>query len=399
MPFENSGPDARRDDLAADITREVTNHILKGADGPVIAGMAAEAYQGKPIDPRAIGCEHDVHFVLTGNARREDGRLIVTAVLCETAGGGPVWGRQLDVPDGPDALPTLAQVIYENAWQKSVDLEAWHAVHDHPDHLDKRDLILIALSTPLWSPTKANYLEKLSLVDRALALDPNYLRAFERRARLLVEFVLLGYSSDPVADLAMATEAADHALAIDPHAQLSLRVKAAVLRAHGHWTEAEAVQREVLSLKPTESFRHYELGLILMAQGRHEEAWASLQTARRSAGGNNPLYCYDAEIAMANLALGRLAEAEAKARLAIGEMPRDIGRSEELPWLALIAATALSGNEKAARTDLQKFLAAPRSWHSMSEVRKWAAFATNPKLLEGLRRAGMPEESIGSTAL
>ena len=184
MPFENSGPDARQHDLAAEVTREVTNHILKGADGPVISGMAAEAYQAKPIDPRVIGREHGRAF----RANRQ-------AYAGRTGGSGlqPSYVRpQVAVQSGDGSstcrmvrltLPTLAQVIYESTWQKTVDLEAWHAVHDHPDNLDKRDLILIVLSTPLWSPTKANYLEKLSLVDRALALDRNYLRGFERRAR------------------------------------------------------------------------------------------------------------------------------------------------------------------------------------------------------------------------
>jgi tetratricopeptide (TPR) repeat protein len=194
-----------------------------------------------------------------------------------------------------------------------------------------------------------------------------------------------------VADVARATEAADRALAIDAHAQLSLRVKAAVLRVREEWAEAEAVQRRVIALLPTESFRHYELGVILMAQGRHEEALASFQTARHSAGGNNPIYWYDGEIAMAHLALGRFADAIATARLAIGEMPPDTGRCEEMPRLALIAATSAGGNDDVARADLQKFLTAPRSWHSMSEVKKWAAFAANANLLEGLRRARMPE--------
>ena len=118
----------------------------------------------------------------------------------------------------------------------------------------------------------------------------------------------------------------------------------------------------------------------------------SFQTARRFAGGSDAVYSYDAHIAMANLALGQLAEAKAAARLAIGEMPPDIGRFGELAWLALIAATSLGGNEEVARADLQKFLATPRSWHSIAEVLKWSAFAANPRLLEGLRRAGMPAE-------
>jgi len=203
------------------------------------------------------------------------------------------------------------------------------------------------------------------LVDRALALDPNCLRGWEWRVRLLVEFVLLGNSSDPVAEHARAIEAADRALAIDAHAQLSLRVMAAVQRAR---EEAEAVQRRVISLLPTDFFRHYELGLILMAQGRHEEALASFQTARRPAGGNNPIYWYDGEMPMAHLALGRFADSMATVRLAVGEMPPDTSRSEEMPRLALIAATSAGGNDETARVDLQKFFTAPRCWHSMCEV-------------------------------
>jgi hypothetical protein len=95
---------------------------------------------------------------------------------------------------------------------------------------------------------------------------------------------------------------------------------------------------------------------------------------------------------LANVALGQLTEALATAWLTIGEMPPNIGRIDEYPWLALIAATSLNGNEEAARADLQNFLATPRIFHNMVEVLKWPQFAANPKLLTGLRRAEMPAE-------
>jgi DNA-binding winged helix-turn-helix (wHTH) protein/TolB-like protein len=392
FPFQNSSGDAAQDALAAEITRLLTEQITRSGEGPVIAGTTATVFHGGLPDLYAIGREHNVHFALAGDARRQDGRLIVSAALYDTAETRAVWGQQLDVPDDPSALTTIRQVIYENWWQASVDAEAEHAARGHPDRLDKRDLLLMALQTPLGAPTKANYLQRLSLVDRALAQDPNDLLCLERRARLRAEFVLLGYSPDPAADLAIATEAADHALAIDPNRLNSLRVKATVLRARGDWTTAEMLLRRVLTLQPTEANRHRELGECLMAQGRHQEALVSFQTARRFAGGGDPVYTYDANIAMANLALGQLAETQAAAQLAIGEMPPDTGRIGELPWLALIAAMSLSGNEEVAHADLRRFLATTRSWLSMTEVLKWSAFAANPKLLDGLSRAGMPAE-------
>ena len=216
--------------------------------------------------------------------------------------------------------------------------------------------------------------------------------ALERRARFHAGLVVLGYSSDAAADLATADQAADHMLAIDPNSHNSLRAKATVLRAQGNWREAEAVLRRVIGTQPTEANRRFELVQILMAEGRHQAALESLQAAKRFAGGTDTVYAYDADIAPAELATGQFAEAEASARLAISEFPPGSGRFGELPSLAMIGAESSSGQEEAARADLQKFLVTRRRWDSMTEVEKWPAFAANPKLLYGLRRAGMPVE-------
>ena len=87
----------------------------------------------------------------------------------------------------------------------------------------------------------------------------------------------------------------------------------------------------------------------------------------------------------------RFPEAIAQARLAIAEFSPDSGHNAEIPWLALIAAEGANGQDTEARADLQKFLAAPRTWRTMAAIQKFDYLAANPKLLDGLRRAGMPE--------
>ena len=281
-------------------------------------------------------------------------------------------------------------MIYENCWQASVDVEARWALREHPNRLDARDLFLLAVSTRLATPTKTHYEEKIRLVNRILALNPDNLQGLERKARLHAEYVLLGYSSDPAADLTLAQEAVNRMFVIDPNNLLAMRAKANVLRAQGDWTDAEPIVRRAIMLQPTEALRHYELGLILMAEGRHREALASFQNSRRFAGGSDPVYAIDANIAMADVALGLSAEAIDAARLSISEFPPDTGRLEELAWLALIAADNNDGNASAARANLQKFLSTTRSWASLAQVQTYLAFAANPNLLGGLRQAGMP---------
>ncbi len=392
LPFENSSGNPAQDELAARLTREVTNIIARSDDMPTIPEMTAAAYRGKAGDLRAIGRQHDVHFALVGTARRQEGRVIVSAVMYEIGAGRTVWSSLLDRADGPGALTEIVQVIYENYRQTSIDVETRHAMHDHPDRLDRRDLLMAALSTRLAVPAKADYLERMSLIDRALTLDPNDMAGLERQARLHVDFVRQGFSDDPAADLAVAAKAADRVMQIDPNSLNSLRAKASVLRAQGNWTEAEAVLRRVIEMQPTEANRRSELGGILLAQGRHQEALANFQDAKRFAGGGDSVFAYDANIALAELAMGRFVEAIGAARLSISESPPDTGRFGEVPRLVLISAQCGSGPNDSARADLQKFLSTPRSWRSMTEVQKWPAFAANTLLLEGLRKAGMPEE-------
>ncbi len=391
LPFENNSGDPAQDDLAAALTRDLTDRLALG-NLPVVPAVTASAYRGKSVDLQAIGRGYDVHFALIGNVRRQAGRVILSANMYDIAGGQPIWSRQFDVPDDPGVLTTLVQKTYEGYWQASLDVEADRAQHDHPDRLDKRDLLNAALSTRLTALTKEHYLEKMSLVDRVLAIDQIDFQGLERQARFHAEFVLLGYSSDPAADLAIAEKASDRLFSIDPNNLLALRARAVVLRARGDWPAAEAVVRRAIELQPTEAMRHYELGSILMAEGRHQDALQSFLNARRFAGGSDPVYLLDANIAMAKLAISQLAEAMAMARVSISELPPNSGRLAELPLLALIAARSDSGQDDEASAALLTFLATPRSWHSMTQIQEWPAFVANRNLLDGLRKAGMPAE-------
>ena len=393
LPFENSSGDPAQDNLVAALTRGLTDRISMGSDGPVVPAVTAAAYRGKTADLAEIGQRYDVHFAVVGNGRRQSGRLIVSASVYDIARGKPVWTQHFDLPDGPGSQSQLVQNIYENYWQTSNDLEASWAISDHPGRLDAHDLALILLSTRLSTPTRDHYLDKMALAARILALDPNNRQGLERQARLHAEFVMLGYSADPASDLALAEQASDRLLAIDPNHLLTLRARTKVLLAKGDWPEAEAAVRRTIEIQPTEAMRHYELGIILLAEARPQEALQSLEDAKRFAGGSDPIYLFDARIAMAEVAIGRFADAIAAARASISGFPPDADRAAELPWLALIAATSNSGQGDAAREKLQRFLAAPRAGSNMAAIRNWPLLAADPNLLNGLRAAGMPDET------
>ena len=89
-----------------------------------------------------------MHFALTGNARRQDGRLIVAATLYETADVRPVWSQRFDRPDSPDERNVIIAVIDANFDQATMDAEVARAMREHPNDLDKRDLMFAGMRLP-----------------------------------------------------------------------------------------------------------------------------------------------------------------------------------------------------------------------------------------------------------
>jgi DNA-binding winged helix-turn-helix (wHTH) protein/TolB-like protein len=391
LPFENSSGDPAQDSVAAGITRDVTDLINADNYNPTIPAPMAAAYRGKAIDLKTIGQEHDVHFAIIGNARREAGRLIVAANVYGTTDGGQIWAKRFDLPDTPDEWKTIIRDISSNSGQAATDSESARALREHPDDLDKRDLMFAEAATPLSQVSEANLLAQLALIERALTLDPDYVVALRERARKLAQMVMHGFSSDRDRDLAIAVKSVERALLINPDDYWTLREKAVVLYAQRNYNEAAALLRRLIKRRP-QAFRYLQLANILMIQGHYSDASENFNTARRMAVGSDSINTLDAGVAFGLLGNDRFSEAIEQARLAITEFPPDSGRDGEHPWLILIAAESISQHEEEARVDLNRFLATPRKLRSMTELEKLPLYASNPKLLEGLRHAGMPVE-------
>jgi TolB-like protein/DNA-binding winged helix-turn-helix (wHTH) protein len=388
LPFENSSGDPRQDDLAAGITRDLTDRMARLPRVPVVPVAAAASYRGKPVNLQTIGRDYNVHFALTGNALRKDGRLIVSATLYEADSGLTLWSQRFDRPDNSGEWNGVVEQTWDHWIQASIDAEVARAKREHPESLDERDLMLAAAASSLSSPSKENFLARIALIERALAIDPDYVVALGDKANLYAGLVFNGYSSDSSANLSTAMKAADRALQLAPNDVEVLRRKALVLHAKGDLEGAAALIRKVLELEPLDAWRYRELGHIQMAQGHFKEALENLTTAKRLGGSA----FYGQSLALGLLANDRIPEAIAEARLAIAQLDLNVGRAAEPSWLALIAGESESGQEAQARADLHQFIATRRTYRSITEVRKDPVLARNSNLLEGLRHAGMPEE-------
>ena len=194
LPFENSSNDPAQEAVAAALARELTELLARKPTAPLVPPVTAAAYRGRTLDLREVGRERDVHFALMGSARRQDGRLVGAVTLYQTGNARQIWSLQFDQPGGPEAMAGIAHQIAGNIDQATTDEEAARAQREHPDHLDKRDLMLAASTSSLTLQSKSSTLARIALIERALALDPDYVWALRQNGRKHADLVNRGYS-------------------------------------------------------------------------------------------------------------------------------------------------------------------------------------------------------------
>ncbi len=389
LPFDNLNGEAAQNGVAERITRDLTDRIATDTTIPVVSATTAAVYRGKATDLRAIGRDYEVHFALTGSAQRQGGRLIVAATLYQIADERSLWSRRFDRPAGSEVLGAIVRSIYTDAIQAAINAEVARARGDHPDSLDARDFYLASLESSLLPFNKANRLAQIALLDKALALDPDNRQALAQAARERAIVVLNGWSSDRRTDLAFATKTVDRLLTSRPRDVSLLTTRALVLRAQGDLDQALAVRRLIAEIDPQLADNHREIGAILQTQGHFAEALDSFTLARRLVTPFNADATLDGQTAAALLATNRVTDAITMARQAIAEAASG---TADTPWLTLIAAENVNGQDEQARADLQKYLALKPTRPTLAEVRKFSFLAGVPNLLEGLQRAGMPAQ-------
>jgi len=390
LPFENTSGDPSQDSLAASITRDVTNSVSGDRTVPVVPEQTAIAYRGKPLDLHAIQQAHNVHFAITGTVRRKNAHLIISVTMFDVKDSRPVWAPHFDRDDTKEEYDQVIHAIGAGFHQEATDAEAMHANQEHPDELDKRDLMIASGVSSLRRGTKNNFQTKIELVERALALDPNFLWALQSSARLSADLILSGYSTDAKAESARALTRIDRALELAPNDFETLTQKVRVLRIEGDIDGAEALTRELIRMNPLSAVQYWNLGIIRLIQGHPEDMLANMQIARRLAAAGDDPTNFDVYLALALLANGRLADAISQGRLAAAESPTE-SRNGDISGMMLIAAEYLNGNEEQAKADLQHFLATPRTLSTLKAVQSAPSLANIPKLVDALRQAGMPE--------
>ncbi len=222
LPFDNLSGDPQQEALADGFTEEVLAALARFRELQVVSRHSTFRYRGAPVDPRGVGEELGVRFVVQGSIRRWRDQLRVAVQLIETATGTQLAGETYDREISAQSLFDIQEDIASHV---AAEIAEPHGVIHRigsarrragTQALDAYECRLLA--SEYWrDPTPESHARVVGLLERAVTIDPGYAGAWamlaivygdEVRGRLTLD------RNTPPLDRAL--EAARRAIEIDP---------------------------------------------------------------------------------------------------------------------------------------------------------------------------------------
>ena len=228
LQFANIGHDARWKRLAEGITEDIITDLAHSRDLVVIARNSTQVYAGRPVDIREVGRDLNVKYVLEGSIQPIDDRIRVTAQLIEAASGSHVWSERYD-RRAEDLFAVQSEVTQRIAatlvgYQGAVaEAERSRVRRKPPASLTAYETYLLGIEAK-HRVTKESLIEAEALFRKAIALDPQFARAYCGLAT--VQYYLIDLGLAPSIDEAVRTMAvaAEQAVKVDPNDGLTHQV-------------------------------------------------------------------------------------------------------------------------------------------------------------------------------
>ena len=276
LPFQNMSGSPEQEYFVDGIVEDIITGLSRIKWLFVIARNSTFTYKGRAVDVKQVGRELGVRYVLEGSVRKAAERVRITAQLIDVATGAHVWAERYDrKSEDIFALQDEITLSVVGAIEPSLRLaEAERVKRKRPDNLDAYDLLLQAQSdvyTRMPEPSK----QALVLLERALALDPNYALAHAYAAECYHSLFLRGglHEEHRIASV-------QHAEAAIMHGQddaLALSFAGFVIGMDKHDRPAAFAALEAsLAVSPSSAQTYIQGSVILALAGESERAieWA-----------------------------------------------------------------------------------------------------------------------------
>jgi TolB-like protein len=181
LPFVNMSSDTEQEYFSDGISEEILNSLAKIKELKVAGRTSSFAFKGQNQDLRQIGDTLGVEHILEGSVRKAGAKVRITAQLIQVDDGFHLWSETYDreLNDVFAIQDEIATAILVQL--KAHLLEGEQIVIASPvAHSEAYDLYLLAKQR-IYERTRPSLESAAELLDKAIAIDPEYAPAFAQR--------------------------------------------------------------------------------------------------------------------------------------------------------------------------------------------------------------------------
>jgi adenylate cyclase len=383
LPFTNMSGDPEQEFFSDGLTEDIITELSRFHDLLVISRNSTFAYKGKAIKIHEVAREFGVNYVLEGSVRKADNRVRVTVQLIDAETDRHIWAERYD-RELEDVFAIQDEMTRAIVATLAGRVET--ATHDRAKRKPTDNMVayecVLAAKVLHHRSTRVDNEEAQRLLDRALALDPDYAHAHAWKACVLGQTTVYDWCKDREATFDQVAAELDTTLALDDNDSDVHRILAALSLNRNDHDKATYHQERALALNPNYDLVVVQQGELLTWLGRPEEGIDWIKKAMRL----NPYHpqrfwnhlgraCYCAE---------RYAEAaEALSRITQPDHTHH----------ALLAATfAQTGNAAAAAAHTAEVLKREPKFSVAAYLatQRYKQEADRRRLEAGLLKAGLP---------
>ncbi len=388
LPFDNLSADPEQAYLADGIVEAITAALSCIRSFFVIARNSAFAFKGRTVNMRDIGSELGVAYLLAGSVQKAGNRIRIIVQLIETEGGAQIWTAQHDgtIDDIFDLRDRITEQV-AGALQPSIRLaEIERSRRKRPQELGAYDYAMRAMPH-VWALEKEESTKALELLDRALAIDPDYPLALSLAGWCHAQRSVYNWADDIAASQVLARTLAERAAELSGDDALILAVLGAVhtfVRNHG---TARVLLERALALDPNAAWAWSRLGWIENYSDRPQAGIEKFERALRL----SPL---DPMNFNNYVGMGSAHEVAQDYDKAAAFYWRGLEERPHALWIYRNLASTLSG---AGRMDEAKlaYVAMMRAYPNLTVAKFRQAMVFSPPALErmvgNLRKLGLPD--------
>jgi adenylate cyclase len=282
LPLVNMSGDQEQEFFADGLTEDVITELSRFHDLMVISRNSTFVYKGKAVRMQEVARELGVDYLLEGSVRKSGDRIRVTVQLIDAESDRHIWAERYD-RKLEDVFAIQDEITRAIVATLAGRVEA--ATHDRAkrkptDNMAAYECVLAAKVLHHRSAREDNR-QALQLLDRALALDPNYAHAHAWKGCVLGQAWVYSWCEDRNATFEQVAAELETALALDDNDCDVHRILAAVNLNRDKHDRATYHQERALALNPNYDLVVVQQGELLTWLGRPEEGIDWIKRAMR----------------------------------------------------------------------------------------------------------------------